>query len=88
MNAILGINDLILKDSKEKNVLAYAKDMKRSGDTLITIINDVLDISKIEAGKMEIQNDSYHLSELVDEVAFDAEKKAVKKHILLYSFLP
>lgn len=81
MNAILGINDLILKDSKEENVLAYAKDMKRSGDTLITIINDVLDISKIEAGKMEIQNDSYHLSELVDELAFDAEKKAAKKHI-------
>ncbi len=81
MNAILGINDLILKDSKEERILAYAKDMKHSGDTLLTIINDVLDISKIEAGKMEVQNTSYHLSELVDELAFSAKEKAAKKRI-------
>ena len=81
MNAILGINDLILKESKEDNIRAYATDMKRSGDTLLTIINDVLDISKIEAGKMEIQNTSYHLSELVDELAFNASEKAKKKRI-------
>ncbi len=81
MNAILGINDLILKDSKEEKIISYAKDMKRSGDSLLTIINDVLDISKIEAGKMEIQNRSYHLSELVDELVYDAQKKAKAKRL-------
>ncbi len=81
MNAILGINDLILKESKEEKIRNYAMDMKNSGDILLTIINDVLDISKIEAGKMEIQNNSYNLADLVDELILDAEKKSKAKHI-------
>ena len=81
MNAILGINDLIIKESKEEKIRSYALDMKNSGDALLTIINDVLDISKIEAGKMDIRNNSYNLAELVDELTFEAQQKAKTKHI-------
>ena len=76
MNAILGINDMILKESKEEKTLSYARDMKISGNVLLTIINDVLDISKMEAGKLEIQDAPYHLTELIDELSRETQDAA------------
>lgn len=81
MNAILGINDMILKDSNEEKTLSYARDMKASGNTLLSIINDVLDISKMEAGKLEIQDVQYHLTELIDELSYEARQAAKEKHL-------
>ena len=81
MNAILGINDMILKSSNEEDTLSYAKDMKESGNALLTIINDVLDISKMEAGKLEISDNRYHLSELVDELSYETKNAATEKRL-------
>ena len=81
MNAILGINDMILKSSHEEDTLSYAKDMKESGNALLTIINDVLDISKMEAGKLEISDNRYHLSELVDELSYETKTAAAGKRL-------
>ncbi|MCR4675511.1 MAG: response regulator [Lachnospiraceae bacterium] len=81
MNAILGINEMILKESKEEKTLAYAKDMKTSGEILLTIINDVLDISKMEAGKLEIQESKYHFSELIDELTLETQVAAKEKRL-------
>ncbi|MCR5396224.1 MAG: response regulator [Lachnospiraceae bacterium] len=81
MNAILGINDMILKSSNEEDTLSYAKDMKESGNALLTIINDVLDISKMEAGKLEISDNRYHLSELVDELSYETKNAAAEKRL-------
>ncbi len=69
MNAILGINEVILRNSKEPNVLSYSGDMKKAGTSLLSIINDVLDVSKMEAGQFTIVEENYHLDEMVDKLA-------------------
>ena len=81
MNAMLGINEIILKTSTEDNILSYAKDMKIAGNILLHIINDVLDISKIEAGKLEIMEIEYHFTDLIDELKFNYEAKAKEKNL-------
>ena len=69
MNALLGINEIILRNSKEENILNYSRDMKKAGTSLLSIINDVLDVSKMEAGQFTISEDNYHLDELVADLA-------------------
>ena len=54
INAVLGMNEMILRECGDKHILAYAEDVKAAGNTLLGIINDILDFSKIEAGKIEI----------------------------------
>ena len=81
MNAILGINEMILKESNEEKTLSYARDMKISGESLLTIINDVLDISKMEAGKLEIRDEVYSFADLIDELSYEAKTAANEKHL-------
>ncbi len=81
MNAMLGINEIIINSTKEENVSSYANDMKVAGNSLLHIINDVLDISKIEAGKLEIVETEYHLTELLDELKFTYGLKAQIKNL-------
>lgn len=81
MNAMLGINEIIINSTKEENVSSYANDMKIAGNSLLHIINDVLDISKIEAGKLEIVETEYHLTELLDELKFTYGLKAQMKNL-------
>ena len=54
MNAILGFSELILQQDNPKITQEYASDIKRSAKNLLHIINEVLDVSKIEAGKMKL----------------------------------
>jgi len=54
MNAILGFSELLLKEAKDSKHKEYLKTITSSGQTLLSLINDILDLSKIEAGKMEI----------------------------------
>ena len=71
INAILGNDELILRESTEKDILDYAKNIKNSSKSLLALINDILDFSKIESGKQSIIpveykpdtlfNDSYNL---------------------------
>lgn len=54
MNAIIGMDEMILRESANSNVIKYADNIKNAGKTLLSIVNDILDLSKIESGKMEI----------------------------------
>ena len=54
INAMLGMDEMILRDSSEKEIREYAENIRTSGRTLLTLINDILDFSKVEEGKMEI----------------------------------
>ena len=54
MNAIIGMDEMILRESTNSNITKYADDIKSAGKTLLSIVNDILDLSKIESGKMEI----------------------------------
>ncbi|MCR4716938.1 MAG: response regulator [Lachnospiraceae bacterium] len=79
MNAILGMNDIILRNNTEPAILKYSSDMKKSGNELLQIINDVLDISKIEAGQLEIRSENYQLSTFVSNVSDVVKKQARDK---------
>lgn len=65
INAIMGMNEMILRESNEAEILTYSKEIKGASDTLLALINNILDISKIEANKMELVPDNYNLYELV-----------------------
>lgn len=77
LNAVLGMNELTrmeledpgLSDStKVEKTAFYSERIKESGEALMYVINDILDISKIESGKMDIVNAPYHMMELLDEL--------------------
>ncbi len=67
MNAILGINEMILNEAKDAEVQKASKDIKAAGEHLLNIVNNILDISKIEAGKMELFESNYHLWETLKD---------------------
>lgn len=69
MNAIIGFSELVLKMNITDEVRSYVNDIKFSSHNLLAIINDILDISKIESGKMELVLDSYFTSQLLNDVS-------------------
>ena len=81
MNAILGLNEMVLRNSHEEEIVAYSESIRTAGKTLQGLINDILDFSKIEAGKMDIINVDYSfismLNDLVNMVQGKAEDKGL-----------
>jgi len=69
MNAIIGFTELLDEQVKEKRLKSYIKTIKSAGNTLLSLINDILDLSKIEAGKLEIINNPTNIDHLINEVA-------------------
>ncbi|MDD6812090.1 MAG: ATP-binding protein [Lachnospiraceae bacterium] len=67
INAVLGMDAMIIKESKDQNITEYALDIQSAGNNLLSIINDILDFSKIESGKMEIIPVEYELSSLLND---------------------
>ncbi|MCH5255904.1 MAG: response regulator [Lachnospiraceae bacterium] len=65
VNAILGMNEMIIRECTDSQLLTYAGNIQNSGKTLLTLINDILDISKIESGKLEIIPTEYKIAELL-----------------------
>ncbi|MBR0150320.1 MAG: response regulator, partial [Synergistaceae bacterium] len=68
MNAILGMNEMILKDSHDPSIRKSALDIRRAGNHLLSIINNILDISKIESGKMELYKTNYHIWHMLKDI--------------------
>jgi len=83
MNAVIGMTDLLLRDELTDKQRKYMTNIKNSGSALVMIINDILDQSKIEAGKMEIVEDVYELRPLVDDVQMIIENRIGSKQIHL-----
>ncbi|MCQ2082444.1 MAG: ATP-binding protein [Lachnospiraceae bacterium] len=80
INAILGMNEMIIRDSKEPNSVQYAQDIASAANTLYSIINDVLDLSKLESGKMEIAPANYSLNQLLyDTISRNQSRIDAKK---------
>ena len=69
INAILGMDELILREATEKKILEYAENIRTAGNTLLGLINDILDFSKIEAGKMEIIPVEYETASVLNDLA-------------------
>ena len=83
MNAIVGLSDIIMEESKGRKVCSYACDIKSASRNLLALINDILDLSKVEAGKMELVNADYHIKNVTDEVINMMDGAASKRGILL-----
>ncbi|MBE5911064.1 response regulator [Pseudobutyrivibrio sp.] len=79
MNAIIGMNEMILRDSRDNSILMYAENIRAAGNTLLGIINDILDFSKIEAGKMEVINVDYNFVSLLNDIVNMVQRKADEK---------
>ena len=84
INAILGMNEMILRESDDENVLTYAENAHTAGLSLLGIINEILDFSKIEAGKMEIVPQEYELASLVSDLVNLIRMKAEERGLSLY----
>ncbi|MCL2063500.1 MAG: ATP-binding protein [Candidatus Cloacimonetes bacterium] len=82
MNTIIGMSDILLNSKLKKNDMDYVKDINFTAKSLLSIINDILDMSKIEAGKMKLSLTHYNFSLLVDNVAsmflFMAKEKGLE----------
>ncbi len=89
MNAILGMSHLCLQHTEDKTIRHYLENIRRAGDSLLNVINDVLDISKIEAGKLELDHAPFSLSELLENISSTVSSLASDKPIeLLFNIDP
>ncbi len=79
MNVIMGFSELAMQEDVSKEVRSYLMDIKTSSGTLLTIINEILDISKIESGKMELSMLEYDLGEVLHDVSLIIENQAGTK---------
>ncbi len=79
INAILGFNTMIKREAKNPQIIKYADDIMGAGNSLLSIINDILDLSKIESGKMEIVPVEYEISSLLLDVVNMMKMKAADK---------
>ena len=81
INAILGMNEMILRESGDEDILDYAGDISSAGKTLLAIINSILDFSKIEDGKMEIIPVRYETAELIYSLEASVYERARAKSL-------
>ena len=92
INAIMGMNEMILREEENPEVYEYAASVHAAANTLLTIVNDILDFSKIESGKMEIIPTEYELGSLINDsynmIAERLEKKGLKSEVLCEETLP
>ena len=79
INAVLGMNEMILRESSDKEILSYAANIKTAGSSLLSIVNDILDFSKIEAGKMELLPDNYEVSSMIIDLVNMTRERAQSK---------
>ena len=83
MNAIIGLNDIIMEECTDASLYAHAKDVQSAAKNLLAIINDILDLSKVEAGKMELVYTDYHLKTVVGEVVGMMDMAASKRGLIM-----
>ncbi len=83
INAILGMNEMILREADSEQIKEYAQSIYSAGSSLLYLVNDVLDISKIESGKLEITENIYDLSSFIHDCYIMVAEKAEKKGLEL-----
>lgn len=83
INAILGMNEMILREEKDPAIRGYAGNIQASGNSLLSIVSDVLDTSKIESGKLEIIPVDYEVNSLISDCCNMAAGRAKAKELEL-----
>lgn len=83
ISVVLGMDEMILRESKEPNVREYAMDIRTAGQSLLSLINDILDFSKIDSGKMEIVPVVYEISSMIHDLVNMTLQRAKSKGLQL-----
>ncbi|MBE5914698.1 MAG: response regulator [Pseudobutyrivibrio ruminis] len=83
INTIMGMDEMILRETSEKVVEEYALDIKTASQNLLSLINDILDITKIESGKMGIVKGEYDFMSLMHDVLNNIVLRAKEKNLEL-----
>ncbi len=83
INAVIGMNEMIIRESEEENIRKYASDVKDSSNVLLNIINEILDASKIESGMMELAPARYKLDSFLIDLYNMINLRAVNKGLKL-----
>ena len=81
INVMLGMNEMILRESESREVVQYAKSVERAGNYLLSLINNILDITRIESKKLDIIEEKFSLRQLVQEVCLIGAKQAEAKNL-------
>ena len=84
MNAIIGMDEMIIRETQDPKISKYALDIKSASKTLLSIINDILDLSRIESGRMEIIPVEYDSASVFNDIANMTRKKAIDKGLEYY----
>jgi len=87
MNAILGMSDMLAESQLDAEQVQYVEVFRRAGANLLILINDILDLSKIEAGHLELENVDFDLEDVVDQAIELTGVKTRAKGIVLMSHL-
>ena len=92
INAVLGMNEMILRECKDEKILHYATNIHSSGQMLLSLINDILDMSKIESGNMEIVPAEYELADVIFDlwnvIFLRAQEKGLTVDFIVDEMLP
>lgn len=83
INAVLGMNEMILREAEDTEILEYSTNIQTAGRTLLSLINSILDFSKIEDGKMEIIPVNYDLSSVINNIVNSISERAKNKGLAL-----
>ena len=84
INAVLGMNEMILHESDDTNIREYSSSIQSSGRTLLSLINSILDFSKIEDGKMEIIPVEYDTATMINDLVTSISPRAVEKGLEIF----
>ncbi|MCR4738704.1 MAG: response regulator [Lachnospiraceae bacterium] len=83
INGVLGMNEAILRESTESNIIEYATDVDNAGRLLLSIINDILDYSKLDSGRMNLVNEDYNIRNVIATCNSIIENKVKDKNLSL-----
>ena len=78
INAVLGMNEMILRQSDDEQILEYSSNIKSAGNTLLSLINNILDFSKIEDGKMSLVPVEFDTAELIDALVNSVSERSLR----------
>ena len=82
ITTILGMNEMIRRESGEESIRKYSANIEEAGNNLMALVNDVLDISRIEAGKETLSESSYSLAEMITSIDKIVAPRAIKKGLI------
>lgn len=92
LNSIIGMADLLMETPLTKDQKRYVENFKESGDNLLAIINDILDISKVESGQLELESTEFNLEQVMEQLsdimAFRAHEKGIEFVLDIEDSLP